>query len=97
MNMYQEPPNQVAVKLSDDSGEAMRWIIGKSLDETIATVEAAFGAVPTAAKSKKARKPRRTKAQMNAVADSVAAAEGQSAPSSRKNGKKELAGTPWPG
>ena len=97
MNMYQDPPNQVTVKLSDDSGEATRWIVGKSLDEAIATVEAAFGAVPTAQKPKKARKPRRTKAQMAAIAGSVAAAEGSAVPSSRKNGKKELAGTAWPG
>ncbi len=62
MNVYQENPNIVELTIKDKTGAATRFVVGKTLDEVIAIIEpeAPFAGATT----KKARKPRRTKAQM---------------------------------
>ena len=67
-NLYQEAPNQVKIVLTDDNGEAERYIVGQTLDDAISIVEAAFGGQPVKA-PKKARKKRRTKAEMAEMAE----------------------------
>ena len=94
-NLYQEAPNQVKIALTDDTGEAERFVVGQTLDEAIAIIEAAFGS-PTkeAAKSKKPRKKRRTKAEMTATAEAADPVpfDTETAPlHSSKNNKKEKA------
>lgn len=96
MSIYVEVPNIVKIVISDDSGEASRCIVNKSLEEVIAMIETAFGAKSTvAAAPKKARKPRRTKAEMSAAAEP--APEGVP-PSHRRTqtDKTEPAGSVWP-
>ena len=67
-SIYDSPPNQVSIEMKDESGEAQRFVVNKTLDEVIAVIEEAFGAPPVAAPApKKARKPRRTKQQMQAA------------------------------
>ncbi len=57
-NVYQEKPNIVTVQITDDTGTAERFVVGKSLDEVISLIEPE---APCAGpKVKKARKPRRT-------------------------------------
>jgi len=87
MTMYQDEPNTVYLTMKDSSGSAERWVVGKTLDEAIATVEAAFGM--TAAAEPKKRKQRRTKAEM---AQSEPTVVGKPT-----NGKRETVGAGWPG
>ena len=89
--LYQELPNTVKIVLSDKTGEAERFSVGQSLDEAIAAIEAAFGGEPAEA-PKKARKKRRTKAEMNATAETADPVpyETQDTPRN-KNNKKEKA------
>ena len=92
-NLYQEAPNQVKIALTDDTGEAERFVVGQTLDEAVAIIEAAFGGKPAEA-PKKARKKRRTKAEMTATAEAADPVpfDTETAPlHSSKNNKKEKA------
>ena len=61
--VYGEEPNIVHIVFKDQSGEAERWVTGKTLDEVLDGYGLSlFVPGPT-----KARKPRRTKAQMQAA------------------------------
>ena len=82
MHVYEEEPNIVKVLMMDKSGKAERFISGKSLDEVIATVQAAFGEV---APIKKERKKRRTKAE---IADACTEPAPEVAPEEPHKGKK---------
>ena len=62
-NVYQEKPNIVTVQITDDTGTAERFVVGKSLDEVIALIEPESPCAGPKPK-KKDRKPRRTKAEM---------------------------------
>jgi hypothetical protein len=65
-NVYQEKPNIVTVQISDDTGTAERFVVGKSLDEVIALIEPTAPCAGPGKKPKKDRKPRRTKAEIAA-------------------------------
>ncbi len=66
-NVYQEKPNIVEVTVTDETGTAIRYVVGKTLDEVIATVTGET--VPAwVGKPKKERKARRTKAEIVAAA-----------------------------
>lgn len=68
--VWQDKPNLVRVVLSDETGEAERWVVGKSLDEAITMVDPNNRIVDRPVKT---RKPRRTKAEMVAEKETVAA------------------------
>lgn len=57
-NVYQEKPNIVTIQITDDTGTAERFVVGKSLDEVISLIEPE--APVAGAKAKKKYKPRRT-------------------------------------
>ncbi len=88
--VYGEAPNIVHIVFKDQSGEAERWVTGKTLDEVLES----FGMslyVPGPAKK---RKPRRTKAEMEASADKVEVAtarDDRSEGAPPHKGKKEPA------
>lgn len=65
-NVYQEKPNIVTVQISDATGTADRFIVGRSLDEVIAIIEPESPCAGPKPK-KKDRKPRRTKAEIAAA------------------------------
>lgn len=66
MTLFHKKPNIIKIVMSDETGEGSQFIVGYALSEAVAVVEAAFGfvgdAIPVV--EKKARKPRRTKAEM---------------------------------
>ena len=66
MSVYQERPNVVEVSFADEHGTAVRYVVGKTLDEVIAIIEPE---APVAGPAKASRRARRTKAEM---AESVA-------------------------
>ena len=83
-NVYQEKPNIVTVQISDANGTAERFIVGRSLDEVIASVDPAS---QNAAPKKKERKPR------SPNKPKPAAAEAEKKPEPAADEKKETA---WP-
>lgn len=60
-NVYQEKPNIVTVQISDNNGTAERFIVGKTLDEVIASVDPASQLVAPKKKDRKPRSPNKTK------------------------------------
>lgn len=88
-NVYIEKPNIVTVQMSDATGTADRFIVGKSLDEVIAIIQPeppCAGPKP----KKKDRKPRRTKAE---IAKDIEAAEDKKEDAANTGQQKE---TVWP-
>lgn len=63
-NVYQEKPNIVTIQITDDTGTAERFIVGRSLDEVIAIIQPEAPCAGPKPK-KKDRKPRRTRAEIN--------------------------------
>lgn len=61
-NVYAEKPNVVTVSITDDSGYAQRFVVGKTLGEVIASVDP--GTPVVAATMAKEKRHRRTKAEM---------------------------------
>lgn len=90
--VYENRPNIVEVTVKDESGEAVRHIVGYSLDEVIEAVTLSLdGAEPrVAVEHKKPRKPRRTKAEIAA-----AAPEGKSAPANEADGAEKPKVPAW--
>ena len=64
--LYQEKPNIVKIVMSDASGTAERYSVGRTLDEVISVVED-VGEVDKPAQVKKPRAKRRTKAEIEAA------------------------------
>lgn len=102
-SLYEQKPNSVKIVMTDDSGDSERFVVGLSLDEVVAVIEASFGVVPGKSfKAKKARKPRRTKAEMAAAAETNGSGDTTEIPEgvapSHRRSKKELvgAGSGWP-
>ena len=60
--IYETEPNVVKIALSDKTGEAERYAVGRTLDEVIMIIAHALSDALVAVK--KARKPRRSKAQV---------------------------------
>ena len=87
MTVYQEKPNIVKVVLSDDGGEAERFLVGQSLEDAVTAVENLFFGEPTKTVTKQ-RKPRRTKAEMQTQ---KVVAEAQATVKPRKTEEKEKA------
>ena len=83
-NVYQEKPNVVTVGLSDKTGTAERFVVGKTLDEVLAILDPGSAASVVAAPTK-GKRHRRTKAELAAVGSNNGKAENDS-------GKKEV----WP-
>ena len=63
-NVFEEKPGIVKVVLSDSSGTAERFIVGKSLDEVLAVVGTSFNGGSAITLQKKPRRKRRTKAEI---------------------------------
>ena len=94
--LFENKPNIVRVELSDKSGTAERFVVGKDLDEAIAIVEAAFSQETV---EKKARRKRRTKQELLAdngqQAKEFRTAEAP-APDKPKRGRKPKTEAGWP-
>ena len=63
-NVYQEKPNIVEVTMKDKTGTAVRFVVGKTLDEVIAIIEPE---APTAGRAMPKTRKRRTRAEMAAA------------------------------
>jgi hypothetical protein len=86
-SVYQEKPNIVKVVISDESGEAERFVVGKDLSEVIAIIEPDADGQP---RLKKVKRARRTKAE---IAATVTTPEPERETATAGAGKKE---TSWP-
>jgi ribosomal protein L12E/L44/L45/RPP1/RPP2 len=75
--LYKAKPEIVLIAVSIEGDEVTepRYITGKSVEEVVAVIDAAFPAAEpsSAPEPKKVRKPRRTKAQMTEQQDTVPA------------------------
>ncbi len=93
--LYQEKPNIVKIVMSDASGNAERYAAGISLDDVISQVETILGENPPM--PKKARRKRRTKAEIAAAKPQpdLAADPSPDAPAREKK-LKSGKGPVWP-
>lgn len=76
-NVYQEKPNIVEVSIKDSTGTAMRFVVGKSLDQVIQIIEPDVALVKFVAK--KERKPRSPNKPKNLPAPEPAKSAGEEA------------------
>lgn len=61
-NVYQEKPNIVTIQITDDTGTAERFVVGKTLDEVLSIIQPE---APVAGRdAKKPRKARRSRSEM---------------------------------
>ena len=67
--VFQQSPNIVHITIEDADRKTERFVAGRTLVDVIEHIEAALKDPTTPAKPHKARKPRRTKAQMKAEAN----------------------------
>ena len=63
-NVYAEKPNVVTVEMSDDTGTAQRFVVGKTLDDVIALVDPMAAVAAGVVAPTKEKRHRRTKAEM---------------------------------
>lgn len=83
-NIFHTLPNIVTVQISDANGTAERFVVGKTLDEVISIIEPE---APVGGRSaKKARKPRRTRAEMSEAEAAPEQSAGEAAMAKLKGG-----------
>lgn len=91
-NVFQEKPNIVTVQISDEKGFLERYVVGKTVKEIAALIDGQPVSQDILIAEKKPRKPRRTKAEMQAANSNQAEPESSEVPPPHSKQKSEV----WP-